>query len=367
MAQRKRLKLKEHQLYTVLPSVWKRLKQENHIHRIYRFRARRIERMSNLFTLGYWLQDTIFSEKIRNINLDQHPPLFILGLWRSGTTHLHYALARDPQFGYLTNHQAFTFNMALLSGDSLNPLFDLLVPNKRPQDNVKLTLNEPAEEEQPFSTMTTRSAIHSFYFPGNQRYFRNYHLFEDIGPEDKTAWQRDYLFLLKNIALYSGKNDLLLKNPHNTGRVKELLELFPNAKFIFIHRDPATVFRSTKKLYNMTVQSQFLQFAGQRSIEKLIIENNKLIIDKYLHERSLIPEGNLIEIAYNELDADPWETIQKIYTNLGLRNLDKAEPAINKYLQSVRNYRKSSYSPLPEKTLGRLVEEWEKLYTTWGY
>jgi len=349
MARNKRLKLREHQLYTVLPTVWKRLKLENHIDRIYWFRARRIERMSSLFTFGYWLQDTIYSDKIQNTNLEQ--PIFILGLWRSGTTHLHYAMARDPQFGYLSNHQAFTFNMALLSGDRLNPLFDLFVPKKRPQDNVRLTLNDPAEEEQPFSTMTTRSAIHSFYFPGNQCYFRKYHLFEDISAGEKSAWQQDYLFLLKNIALYSGKSRLLLKNPHNTGRVRELLELFPDAKFIFIHRDPATVYRSAKKL----------------TIEKLIIENNREIIDKYLKERIMIPDGNLVEIAYRDLETAPWDTIQKIYTCLGLSGLDQAEPSIREYLDSVSNYRKNRYSPLPSKTRIKLEKDWNKLYTTWGY
>lgn len=367
MARKKRLKLKEHQLYTVLPSVWKRLKKENHIDRIYRFRARRIERMSRLFTFGSWLQDTIYSEKIRQISLADHPPVFILGLWRSGTTHLHYAMARDPQFGYLNNHQAFTFNMALLSGDKLNPLFDVFVPGRRPQDNVKLTLDEPAEEEQPFSTMTTRSAIHSFYFPENQSYFRKYHLFEGISEAEKKAWQRDYLFLLKNIALYSGKHNLLLKNPHNTGRAKELLELFPDAKFIFIHRDPGKVFRSTKKLYNRTIQSQFLQFAGQRTIERLIIENNREIIEKYLRERSLIPEGNLIEIAYRDLQSAPWETIREIYSKLNIGGLEQAEPMIMEYLHSVRDYRKNRYTELGGKTRKRLREEWKMLYDTWGY
>lgn len=367
MSRKKRLKLKEHQLYTVLPPVWKKLKRENHIDRIYRFRARRIERMSRLFAFGYWLQETVYAGKIHNINLQKHPPVFILGLWRSGTTHLHYAMARDPQFGFLNNHQAFTFNMALLSGDKLNPLFNVFVPGKRPQDNVKLTLNEPAEEEQPFSTMTTRSAIHSFYFPENQSYFRKYHLFENISEEEKAAWKRDYLFLLKNIALYSGKQQLLLKNPHNTGRVKELLELFPSAKFIFIHRDPATVFRSTKKLYNRTIHSQFLQFAGQRTIEKLIINNNREIIDKYLRERSMIPESNLLEIAYSDLERAPWETIRNIYTKLELGGLDQAEPMIREYLDSVRNYSKNRYAALHGRTHNKLRQEWKNIYETWGY
>ena len=34
-----------------------------------------------------------------------HPPLFILGIWRSGTTHLHYLFAQDDRFAYPNNYQ----------------------------------------------------------------------------------------------------------------------------------------------------------------------------------------------------------------------------------------------------------------------
>jgi len=367
MAHKRKKRLREHQLYTVLPSVWKQLKRDNQIDRIYRSRARRIDRMSALFTFGDWLQDTIYAEKVGETDLSAHPPVFILGLWRSGTTHLHYAMARDPQFGFLNNHQAFTFNMSLLSGDKLNNLFNVFVPSERPQDKVKLTLDEPAEEEQPFSTMTTRSAIHSFYFPRNQSYFRKYHLFEGIEEPEKDAWKKDYLFLLKNIAMYSGKQRLLLKNPHNTGRLKELNALFPGAKFIFIHRDPETVYRSTKKLYNRTIHSQFLQFIPQRQIEKIILENNAAIIRKYLSDKQFIPTGNLVEIAYADLEERPWETIQSVYSDLGIPLLDPAEVGIRKYLDEVSNYRKNRYKPLSEKTQHKLHDHWVEWYDQWKY
>jgi hypothetical protein len=36
----------------------------------------------------------------------------------------------------------------------------------------------------------------------------------------------------------------LLKSPVHTARVELLLQLFPKAQFIYIHRDPYTVFKS---------------------------------------------------------------------------------------------------------------------------
>jgi len=45
-----------------------------------------------------------FGDQIQNTNVE--PPVFILGVWRSGTTHLHNLLTRDTRFGYANLYQA---------------------------------------------------------------------------------------------------------------------------------------------------------------------------------------------------------------------------------------------------------------------
>lgn len=367
MSRKKRFKVKEHQLYTVLPRVWRELKRQNQIDKIYRFRARRITFLSSLFAAGFLAQRILFSKKLKRISLDDHPPVFILGLWRTGTTHLHYLMAQDKQFGYLKNHQAFTFNFSLLSLDRLNKILSIFVPGRRPQDNVKVTLDDPAEEEQPFCTTTTHSSIHSFFFPHNRSYFNKYHLFKGISEEEKKKWSKDYLYLLKGIVYYGKKKDLLLKNPHNTGRVKELLELFPRAKFIFIHRDPYTVFRSTKKLYNRMVSSQFMQHCSQKEIDKLIINDNAEILQKYISERHLIPKGQLAEIAFDELEKSPMTAMGKVYTSLGIQGFEEAAPHMQNYLDSVSEYKRNTYKPLPQRLLKKINTKWALWFEEFGY
>ena len=366
-SRKKRYKVKEHQLYTVKSSVWRKLKRENRIDKIYRNRARKIGMASRIFNPGFSLQTAIYRKRLKKISFIGHPPVFIIGLWRSGTTHLHYMMARDNQFGYLNNHQAFTFNFSLLSLNKLNKILNIFVPGRRPQDNVRLTLDDPAEEEQPFSTMTSRSSIHSFFFPRNQGYFTKYHLFEGISAAEKKAWGEDYNFLLQNIAYYNGKRDLLLKNPHNTGRVKELLELYPDAKFIFIHRDPYTIFQSTKKLYMQMIYTQFLQFCSQKEIENLIIENNARIIRKYLDERELIPEGNLIEIGFSDLEKEPMDLLSQIYTALGLGGFKEAKPGVEEYLYSVKSYKKNIFKQIPARLRRKIEERWGAYFEEFGY
>lgn len=367
MARKRRFKVKEHQLYTVLPRVWRELKRENQIDKIYRFRARRISFYSSIFAAGFWLQRLLFSKKVNQISFEKHPPIFVLGLWRTGTTHLHYLMACDKQLAYMNNHQAFTLNFSLFSLDRLNRLLSVFVPGKRPQDNVQVKLDDPAEEEQAFSTMTKHSSIHSFYFPQNRSYFQKYHLFEGITSNEKAAWKKDYLFLLKNIAYYRKSKSLLLKNPHNTGRVKELLELFPKAKFIFIHRDPYTVFRSTKKLYNRMISSQILQHIGQAEIDHFILEDNARIMGKYLRDRDLIPEGQLIEIGFEELEAKPLETMKTIYSKLNLDGFENTRPEMEAYLESVKQYKRNIYKPLSPTLLDRIHSDWESWFEEFGY
>ena len=367
MARRKSYTVREHQLYTVLPRVWKELKRENHIPKAYRFRALKIGFLSGLFASGFLLQRILFAKKIQKISLEEHPPLFILGLWRTGATHLHYLMARDTCFGYLKNHQAFTFNFSLLSLDRLNKILSIFVPGRRPQDNVRVTLDDPAEEEQALCTTTTRSSIHSFFFPQNRSYFYKYHLFEGITEQEKADWKRDYLNVLKNIAFYGQKRDLLLKNPHNTGRVKELLELFPKAKFIFIHRDPCTVFSSTKKLYDRMISSQFLQPCSEAKINEIILEENAKIQRKYLSDRELIPKGNLVEIGFAELEEAPIETLKAIYKGLNLDGFEDACPSMEAYLDSVKNYKRNTYHPPPRSILDRIHLEWNFWIKEFGY
>ena len=72
------------------------------------------------------------------------------------------------------------------------------------------------------------------------------------------AWKQEFVFLLKKISLANHNKQLVLKSPPNTARIKLLLSLFPNAKFIFIHRNPYEVYVSNKQV--LESDSEYLCF-----------------------------------------------------------------------------------------------------------
>ncbi|MDD3095213.1 MAG: sulfotransferase [Candidatus Neomarinimicrobiota bacterium] len=363
----KRYRISQHQLYLVLPDVWRKLKRANKIDKKYQPVARRIAWISYLTRPLQLLQNSLNRRVLREISFEDKPPLFILGHWRSGTTFLHYTLSKDKQFGYLCNYQNYAFNIALLSRKGLRAISRLWFPEKRPQDNIKMSPYYPAEEEQPFTTISTRSGMHTFFFPRNRMYFDKYNLFKGINAREKRLWQRDYMWLLRNISLYMENKPLLLKNPHNTGRVRELLELFPNAKFIFLHRDPYTTFLSTLHLWNTVIRTQFFQEVGDQEIREMAIYMFRETLRKYLDERELIPKGNLVEVPYAELDADPGETVKMIYEKLGIPGYAKAEPDIRKHLEKVKDYKKNVFRELPEEQKARIYREMKFYFDAFGY
>ncbi|MDZ7820332.1 MAG: sulfotransferase [Candidatus Marinimicrobia bacterium] len=161
---KKKYVISQHQLYMVRPDVWRKLKRANRIDREYRFLARRIGLYSYLSRPLQFIQSSINRKKLRRIDLSGKAPVFVIGHWRSGTTFLHYLLSKDRRFGYLCNYQAFIFNIALLSKKMMRAISRPFFPEERPQDNIKMSPYYPAEEEQPFTTFSTRSGMHTFFF-----------------------------------------------------------------------------------------------------------------------------------------------------------------------------------------------------------
>ena len=359
--------IKEHQLYiSSLSLLWK-LWRENRGN----FSEKKMWWKILFFTIisapFRWLQILVYRNRIQTIDFKNNAPVFVIGHWRSGTTHLHYLLSKDNQFSYLEAFQAFFFRVALVSKKSMKPLLNKLMPRTRPQDNVAIDAGAPTEEEHPLTNLTHRSSMHSFFFPKNQNYFTHYHLFE-TSEKSISQWKKSYKRLRQVIAFYNGSNKrLLLKNPHNTARIKILKDMFPNAKFIFIHRNPYEVYKSTEHLYKKTIKSQFLQEFNDEEISECIISCYELVMKRYLELKNSIPKGQLTEISFNELSNKPLITLERIYHELNIDGFDKIKPSFETYIQEQKDYRKNKFIELPEELKSKLKHRWGFAFKAWDY
>ena len=85
--------------------------------------------------------------------------------------------------------------------------------------------------------------------------------------------------------------------------------MFPNAKFIYLMRNPYTVFESTRSFFTNTIQPLRLQDISNEQIESNFIEVYRRLFYKYEEQKHLIPEGNLVEVRLGipETTGQNWQ------------------------------------------------------------
>ncbi|MBN2307352.1 MAG: sulfotransferase, partial [Candidatus Hydrogenedentes bacterium] len=280
-----------------------------------------------------------FGRRVRATDI-AHPPLFIVGHWRTGTTHLHNLLAQDPGLAFVSTFQTLSPASFLTGLSTLRPLIARHVPDTRHMDNMPLSVDSPQEEEFALCNLTPYSFYVGWYFPRQMReLFHNYVLFDGASSQAREEWAEVYLGVLKKATLRARGKRLVLKNPVNTGRIRALLDLFPDAKFIHIYRSPYRVFKSTQRLHRTTFDMVGLQDIADGEIERNVLDFYRALMTRFFEDKALIPEGNLVELRFEDLEHRPMEELARLYDELALPGWAAAYPRIRAYLDAQPPYK----------------------------
>jgi len=300
-----------------------------------------------------------------------HPsPIFIVGHWRTGTTHLHNLLCQDRTLGYVSTFQAIAPGFCLTSERTLKPLLSRILGKSHPTrliDNIPLRMDSPQEEEFAVSNLSPHSWLHLYSFPRHaSHFFDRYALFSDLPARSATEWAETYLAFLHKVTLRAGGRRLVLKNPANGGRIKQLLELFPEARFIHMVRNPYDLFPSIMWVYRTVLPRSQVQRIDQAQIEDHVLQSSARLMRKFLGDRALIPAGHLVEVRFEELERAPLEQMRKVYDGLSLPGFAEAQPALRAYLALIEGYQKNRYKPNGE-IIDKVNRHWGFVFDEWGY
>ena len=326
-------------------------------------------------------------------------PVFILGYWRSGTTHLHNLMAQSPRFGYITPLATGLPWDVLGIVRLFEPLLEQALPSDRFVDNVAVTPTSPQEDSIPLATMGAASYYHGMYFPQQfEAHFRR-DVFQDGGEQNgnknapRTAkkvnnlksskssksaketddfdrWQRLHRHFLNAVSIQQGNKPLLIKNPVYTGYVRHLRQLWPNAKFIHIYRNPYRVFPSTRHYFTRLLPELALQSYDDLAIASRL---DPLIFESYLHlmqglktDTADLPADQFIELRFEDLQANPLHELETIFTQLNLSEFAADCPHFERYLADLGDYRQNQYTIDPE-TIATIEHHWLPYIQQWGY
>lgn len=293
------------------------------------------------------------------------PPLFILGHYRSGTTHLHNLLATDTRFAFPNTYQCIFPHTFLTTEARQARLVGFFMPKTRPMDNMAWSIDSTQEDEFALCLDCFKSPCMSWVFPKRQDEYDQFLTFENATERDIAAWNNSLLKFLRKLTLKYNR-PMVLKSPPHTARIALLLKLFPGAKFVHIHRNPYHVYRSSIKTF-ICNQMMSIQRPRPEELEDRTLRQYRRMYDAFFEQRKLIPAGQYHEIGFEDLERDPMGEMSKLYKALSLPEFSQAEPALQKYVASLSGYKKNEFPELPLELRKRIAEMWRPSFDEWNY
>jgi len=146
-----------------------------------------------------------------------------------------------------------------------------------------------------------------------------------------------------------------------------LLDLFPDAKFIHIFRNPYDVYASTVKLYQIIVPEWTFQTIDEAEMKENLLFFYQELMNRYFLDKNLIPPENLVEIKYENFIGNEIETLSQIYQQFNLPGFAEAKPRFAHFIEEETKRHKEykerdnrSKKKLDQETMVKLEKAWNR-------
>ena len=237
-------------------------------------------------------------------------PLFIVGLPRSGTTLLHILLAADPQHRAPLTWEVMTpspptnqnerqrIRRAARNLSSLRwlaPMFENVhaLGPEMPQECVSLM--SPTFLSDQFDTM--------YNVPSYRRWFFSQNL------QPVYAYHRRFL---QHLQQRRSAPRWILKAPAHMSATPALLSVYPDARFVQVHRDPLEAITSVSSLVAI-LRRVFSDNIDLRDVGREAWRYWSATLAIFLRERDRLPSERTCDIHYTVIQRDPMSAIRRIY------------------------------------------------------
>ena len=309
-------------------SDWRRLLRENApaVDKGYRMQAGLISLGTALTSLVARCEPEVsWSDELEQL---WRQPVIILGLPRSGTTFLHQLLAGNPRFSHPTRLDCFNpWTCLALHRWGIARLLSRWPQRARGMDRVQINWQSPEEDDFAISILTAAGPWINHLFP--RSYAERCRAIPfDYTDSETPVWPNALRLFTRKLVWRTGR-PLVLKSPQHTGRVPQLLELFPQARFITIFRDPREQLRSAidvpRKAKNWGALQISTELERSARTPERMTSHLQILLQRYFDTRDQIPQGQLAELTYEELVGNPLPKLRDLHQRLDLPGVDELQ------------------------------------------
>jgi hypothetical protein len=311
-----------------------------------------------------WIQHGLHGRELAQVRIDKQP-VFVIGHWRTGTTLLHELLIQDRQFNYPDFFACFNPNHRLLSESFFKTYCTFLAPEQRPMDNMAAGWDRPQEDEFALCLLGLPSTYTDIAFPNHPPMHPGALDLSGLSPGELRRWKRTFHHFLQTL-MFRDPRRLVLKSPPHTARIPVLLDMFPDARFVHIVRDPHVVFPSTVNLWKSLARGHCFQTPNNKQVEEKVLGEFRIIYDRLEEARPLLRSNRFHELRYEDLTANPLGELAKVYSTLELDGFDDARIRVADYLKQTKDYETNKYA-ITEEQRKLIDHRWGDVIRRYGY
>jgi hypothetical protein len=285
-------------------------------------------------------QPEILSETVRK-------PVIILGLPRTGTSFLFNLLSQDPAHRVLSNWETTVAQVPpegtytwkndprRKKGRFLMGFQNYLVPQMKAMHRFYL---DGPEECTPLlmQEFTTQALAGMFNVPAYSRW---------LDTASHSATCQHHKQILQTLQWKYPGERWLLKSPDHIAAIEAMLETYPDACVIHMHRDPVKSVASWASL-NAAFRGIYMRSINAGELGQQVLNRLATDVTSYLTQRRRCMPERFLDMQYRDLTSDPLGVVQGIYERFDLVLSADAEKRLQVFLAKDRQKKRAHhYSP----------------------
>ncbi len=275
--------------------------------------------------------------------LDRHPeihdidlssPMIVVGLPRSGTTHLVNLLAQDPRrraLPFWESQEPLPVRGEGPGPDGIDPRFSrwqAVHETERVMAPLTRLMHDrfPAAIEEEVELMDLDLSSYTLEWHARAPTWRDHYL-----ALDQDAHYGYLRTVLQALTFLRGPRSWVLKSPQHLEQLGPLTRTFPDAVVAFTHRDPVAVIQSaiTMLAYGDRLRRHTIE---PERLAAYWVDRVQRLLTACVRDRDLVPADRSTDIVFADFTADDLGTVERFYRTAGVDLPDDVRSRFTAYL-----------------------------------